>query len=354
MSNTDNTRTLHLHPAPDPEPLTGLTGAPAAIYTELVNSAGDTSAELALAAGLGRSTTQKALTTLEEHGLAIRTPGGHEGARRAPDRWSPAPAHTREEEQAQSAEVSEPDANDADTETTTPAPEGATAPSGATQDDVPDTLAEAEVSQCTVDSGEDAHADVPESTPCEPDKTDEPSATTTAPVAGQRARLAPGALRQMVITHLEAHPVEAFTATKISRVIEKSSGAIANACGSSGDSGEPKVTDGAVMSVLEELVSEGRVVRDGADAGEPCFRSVPPTPSGKQRRAPGQLRERVLQFLRERPGEEWGPTGISRKLEASSGAISNALDRLVKQGLARQTGECPRRFTSVAEAKMAE
>lgn len=353
MSNTANTRTLHLHPAPGPEPLTGLTGAPATTYTELVNSPGTTSAELALAAGLGRSTTQKALTTLEEHGLAVRTPGGHEGARRTPDRWSPAPAHTRDEEQAQPAEVSEPNVNDADTETTTPAPEGATAPSGATQDDVPDTLAEAEVSQGTVDSGEDAHAEVPEPTPCEPDQPDEPSATT-APVAGQRARLAPGALRQLVIDHLAAHPAEAFTATKISRVIEKSSGAIANVCGSSGDSGEPEVTDGAVMSVLEELVSEGRVVRDGADAGEPYFRSVPPTPSGKQRRAPGQLRERVLQFLRERPGEEWGPTGISRKLEASSGAISNALDRLVKQGLARQTGECPRRFTSVAEAKMTE
>ncbi|KOV55816.1 hypothetical protein [Streptomyces sp. MMG1121] len=39
----------------------------------------------------------------------------------------------------------------------------------------------------------------------------------------------PGALRQLVIDHLRAHPDEAFTATKISRVIEKSSGAIANA-----------------------------------------------------------------------------------------------------------------------------
>ncbi|WP_176969432.1 MULTISPECIES: hypothetical protein [unclassified Streptomyces] len=33
----------------------------------------------------------------------------------------------------------------------------------------------------------------------------------------------------MVINHLQAHPDEAFTATRISRVIEKSSGAIANA-----------------------------------------------------------------------------------------------------------------------------
>ncbi|OIK04392.1 helix-turn-helix domain-containing protein [Streptomyces monashensis] len=52
-----------------------------------------TAAELALAAGLGRSTTGKALVTLEEHGLAIRTPGGHDGPRRTPDRRRVAPTN---------------------------------------------------------------------------------------------------------------------------------------------------------------------------------------------------------------------------------------------------------------------
>ncbi|MFF4145661.1 hypothetical protein ACFY0A_30840 [Streptomyces sp. NPDC001698] len=42
-------------------------------------------------------------------------------------------------------------------------------------------------------------------------------------------RLAPGGLRQLVIDHLNAHPSEAFTATRISRLIDRSSGAIANA-----------------------------------------------------------------------------------------------------------------------------
>ncbi|MER6049073.1 hypothetical protein ABT168_16740 [Streptomyces sp. NPDC001793] len=49
------------------------------------------------------------------------------------------------------------------------------------------------------------------------------------PAQAKDGRLAPGALRQMVIDHLHAHPDEAFTATRISRIIEKSSGAIANA-----------------------------------------------------------------------------------------------------------------------------
>ncbi|EXU61521.1 hypothetical protein Z951_46880 [Streptomyces sp. PRh5] len=53
-----------------------------------------------------------------------------------------------------------------------------------------------------------------------------PSPTITS---GSKVRLAPGALRDMVVNHLTAHRGEAFTATGISRVIEKSSGAIANA-----------------------------------------------------------------------------------------------------------------------------
>ncbi|WP_151898127.1 helix-turn-helix domain-containing protein [Streptomyces sp. C8S0] len=67
----------HAHPArrTRPQPLTGLTGAPATVYTELTGrTEPTTAAELALASGLGRSTTSKALVTLEEHGLALRTP----------------------------------------------------------------------------------------------------------------------------------------------------------------------------------------------------------------------------------------------------------------------------------------
>ncbi|MFF2811809.1 hypothetical protein ACFVT2_32480 [Streptomyces sp. NPDC058000] len=53
-----------------------------------------------------------------------------------------------------------------------------------------------------------------------------PADAITLPSA--KRRLAPGALRHMVIDHLQAHPDEAFTATKISRIIGRSSGAIAN------------------------------------------------------------------------------------------------------------------------------
>ncbi|MBT2902643.1 hypothetical protein [Streptomyces sp. McG8] len=52
--------------------------------------------------------------------------------------------------------------------------------------------------------------------------------TTVAGARGGSGRLAHGGLRQLVIEHLTAHP-GAFTATRIGRVIDRPSGAIANA-----------------------------------------------------------------------------------------------------------------------------
>jgi hypothetical protein len=49
---------------------------------------GRTAAEIAEAAGIGRSTANKALAALEAEGKAYREPGGRDGARRLPDRWS--------------------------------------------------------------------------------------------------------------------------------------------------------------------------------------------------------------------------------------------------------------------------
>ena len=46
-------------------------------------------AELAEATGLGQSTVAKTLATFEANGTATRAPGGRDGGRRLPDRWSP-------------------------------------------------------------------------------------------------------------------------------------------------------------------------------------------------------------------------------------------------------------------------
>ncbi|WP_053728471.1 helix-turn-helix domain-containing protein [Streptomyces sp. WM6378] len=226
-SDTTNTRTLHA--APEPEPLTGLTGAPAAIYTELVGlTEPATAAELALAAGLGRSTTSKALTTLEQHGLALREPGGHDGPRRTPDRWRLVQTSPTPDTDAKDTVNAEPTSDGPDTaqppaqDTTGTAPESAPETAAPTTDTpAPDTAA------APAPSMSDTAEGAPESD-TSADGAVVPPTQQPTPAPGQKVRLAPGGLRQMVVAHLTAHPDEAFTATRISRVLEKSSGAIAN------------------------------------------------------------------------------------------------------------------------------
>jgi hypothetical protein len=63
------------------------------------------------------------------------------------------------------------------------------------------------------------------------------------------------------------------------------------------------------------------------------------------RLAPGALRGMVEDHLRDHPDLEFSPVDIARKLGGkSSGAVSNALDKLVTDKIAVQTKERPKRF----------
>jgi hypothetical protein len=68
----------------------GLTVSAAALYRAVLAAPGQSGAALALAAGIGRSTAGKLLTSLEAEHLVRREAGGHDGTRRLPDRWHPA------------------------------------------------------------------------------------------------------------------------------------------------------------------------------------------------------------------------------------------------------------------------
>jgi DNA-binding transcriptional ArsR family regulator len=70
-----------------------------------------TAADLATAAGLGRSTASKTLARLEQAGQVRRREGGRDGGRRLPDRWTlastqPAPDAASENDAAVAAPVS--------------------------------------------------------------------------------------------------------------------------------------------------------------------------------------------------------------------------------------------------------
>lgn len=62
------------------------------------------------------------------------------------------------------------------------------------------------------------------------------------------------------------------------------------------------------------------------------------------RLAPGALHGMVEDYLREHPDEEHGPTKIGHDLGRSTGAVSNALERLVSSGYAVRTKDRPKRY----------
>jgi hypothetical protein len=94
-------------------------------------------------------------------------------------------------------------------------------------------------------------------------------------------------------------------------------------------------TEAADLVEAEPVVAEvSDPAADGAGAGVK-----------KTRLAPGELRGMVEDHLRDHPGEQFGPTTIASALGGkSSGAVSNALDKLVEDGVAVKTQDEPRRF----------
>jgi hypothetical protein len=58
----------------------------------------------------------------------------------------------------------------------------------------------------------------------------------------------------------------------------------------------------------------------------------------------GALRGLVEDYLRAHPGEAFSPNAIGKALDRSSGAVNNALEKLVTDGYAVRTQDKPKRF----------
>jgi MarR family len=85
-----------------------------ALLGALAGRPGATAAELAETAGMGRSTAGKLLASFQADGRVVRRPGGHQGGRRAADRWTlpTPPANPTQDPDAAAATTAE--AADAD------------------------------------------------------------------------------------------------------------------------------------------------------------------------------------------------------------------------------------------------
>jgi hypothetical protein len=82
--------------------------------------------------------------------------------------------------------------------------------------------------------------------------------------------------------------------------------------------------------------------RSGARTGKPA--TAPKTDAGTSRLGSGQLRDMVLKHLRDHPDEDFSPSAMGKALARSSGAISNACDRLQADGAVTRTSDKPRKF----------
>ena len=217
-----------------------------------------TVAALADATGLGRSTVSKALTRLEAAGHAVRTTSGSAGRARQPDRWNPTRTATTDPPppsgpQAQPGPERAPEA----ARSTQPQPE-AHPESEAEAESEPTASAAARAADHAAGDGQPtarrrstngrAEERRP-STADTPPAPDLPALPATGGADAPRnpktgtARLAPGALTQLVADHFSAHPGVPLTSGEVGRALGRSGGAVRNAA--------DKLTHDGVLRLLD-------------------------------------------------------------------------------------------------------
>ena len=107
----------------------------------------------------------------------------------------------------------------------------------------------------------------------------------------------------------------------------------------------PPVPEAEQAGTVEEEKGEPaqrRKARSSARTGKPA--TARKTDAGTSRLGSGQLRDMVLQYLRDHGGEDFSPSAMGKALARSSGAISNACDRLQADGAVLRTSDKPRKF----------
>lgn len=188
-----------------------------AVLAALGGTTASTAADVASAAGLGRSTVAKALAALAERGQVQRHPGGRDQGRRLPDRWSlPAPTSDAGPQAVPAAEVDPPhDDKDVEVEHSPAAHDG----------------------RSDVASGD---AD-PVDASAAPDTAQDDLKPAAGPQPGT-PRLGRGQLRDQIREHLSAHPDTELTPFEIGKALGRSAGAVGNALAKLTDTGEATQT----------------------------------------------------------------------------------------------------------------
>ncbi|MFE0025128.1 hypothetical protein [Amycolatopsis sp. NPDC059021] len=238
---TDDDRHLHAV-ADDP----GQQNAPTTedkVRAALTDNPGSTTAKLAMAGGVGRSTAAKILARWDRDGTAIRTAG--DGPRN-PDTWSLAPstsdtaaADTDEARTNATVPSAEQPTDDTNIDDTAEDP-GATEASTDTDDTPAPPTGDGDVTMLPPDTAPVDGATEPEPSSAAAPAVSEPA--DTAPT--DKDRLPKGGLRDLVEKYLTEHPGESFGPAKIGKDLGRSGGAVNNAL-------EKLVADGHARKTCE-------------------------------------------------------------------------------------------------------
>lgn len=103
-------------------------------------------------------------------------------------------------------------------------------------------------------------------------------------------------------------------------------------------------------ALTDDVAKEPKTARAADDAGAPATTTTATrgdtdtTARSSTRLAPGALEGQVEDWLRDHPCMDFGPGEISKKLLRSSGAIANALEKFVRNGVAVRTSDKPKRY----------
>ncbi|TKG60955.1 prolipoprotein diacylglyceryl transferase [Prauserella endophytica] len=283
---TDGDR--HLHAVADAP---GQQNAPTTedkVRKALTDNPSATTAKLAMAAGVGRSTAAKILARWDREGTAIRTAG--DGPRN-PDTWA----------------LATPDQD-------APAPD--------TEDAQPDVTGTPSVEPT------DHASDIADAT------TEDPGATEEAD------------------TDIDGSTTEDITAAQeatIGSEVDDHSESDAPATDTSDDKAAPSSdgdADNDGTTPLPDAAPAGPVdsgTESEPPSAEPSTGAVSAS-TDKDRLPKGGLRALVEEYLTNHPGESFGPAKIGKDLSRSGGAVNNALEKLVADGYAIKTCEAPKRF----------
>ncbi|MEV4364445.1 hypothetical protein [Nonomuraea sp. NPDC049625] len=310
---------------PDADPTAGVDARAAAVWAALNAQPGASATIIGAAADLSRMVAGKILNQFEADGQARREPGGQDAQTRGrtPDRWYAVTGETPDTAPDAEASLAEDDADLA---------------SALDGEAVTDTTETADAIPADEDEPtDDGPAEEPDG------HTDETNGGTVSvvPTDASEATSEPVAAEDPAWTQARTELIELVNL--LGRVVTEKD-----------THDDTVVALGCLEMAVAKVASvhrNARAVLTGIVAAPARATSARPSGGVGGGVRPGALRDRVHAHLIEFPGKDFTPYEIARVLDASSGAVANALDRLVNLGHAVLTCERPRRFALAPTAE---